>query len=173
MSTSERDKTSLLPALLALLLVGALAVIVWQRSGGERPPVAAPTTPAVAAAPSTTVVVPAPGHPLPAAPVAPAAAPAPPSSTVMPVDKPQLSSEADEHEPKAKKPKLTLDEKLALTQEHLGAMQTRVDLLQKEIGALDAAGKKDEAAQKRVMLTRLKAHMERLRGAIAEHREPE
>ena len=76
-------------------------------------------------------------------------------------------------EAKAKKPKLTLDQKLELTTQHLDVMKTRATLLEKEIADAEAGGRKDEAAQKRVMLTRLNAHMDRLRAAVAEHREPQ
>jgi hypothetical protein len=170
-SAPEPRKPSMLPAAFALMLIGALGVFVWLRRSGEHRDVPATeaSTPAAAAAPTSQPA------PTPPAAHAPSPSPSPSGGAVAPTGpdgEPQMSSQ-EPPEPKAKKAKLTLDEKLQLAQQHVGVMQTRADVLQREIDGLDGAGKKEEAAQKRVMLTRLKAHMDRLRAAVAEHREPE
>jgi hypothetical protein len=72
-----------------------------------------------------------------------------------------------------KKPAMTLDEKLAETQKHIDVMDRRAALVDKEIAALERDGKKQEAAEQRIVVTRLRAHMEELRKAVAERREPQ
>jgi hypothetical protein len=71
-----------------------------------------------------------------------------------------------------RKPNLTLDEKLARAQKHIVVMERRATLLEKEIEALDNDGKKQEAADQRIVLKRLHEHTDELRAAIAERREP-
>lgn len=172
MSVPEPRKPSMLPAAFALLLIVALGVFVWMSRGAEHrdAPATAASAPAAAAGSTSQ---PAPTPPVAHAPTAAASGgAAQPTGPPGPEDEPRLSSQQPP-EPKAKKPKLTLDERLQLTQQHIGVMQTRAEAVQREIDALEAAGKKDDAAKMRVVLTRLKAHMDRLRAAIAEHREPE
>jgi hypothetical protein len=73
----------------------------------------------------------------------------------------------------AKKPKMTLEEKLVETTKHIAVMGQRAEILEKEIADLERDGKKQEAAEQRIVLKRLRAHMEELRKAVAEKREPE
>jgi len=72
----------------------------------------------------------------------------------------------------SKKPKLTLDEKLAETAKHIEVMKKRSQLLEKEIADLQKAGKTKEAQEQQVVLDRLKDHMKKLQTAIDEHKEP-
>jgi hypothetical protein len=51
-------------------------------------------------------------------------------------------------------------------------METRAGLLEEEIAGLDQAGKRAEADERRVVLKRLRIHMDELKKAIDEAREP-
>jgi HAMP domain-containing protein len=172
MTGPHPGRPSLLPALFAVALIAALGAFLWLRRGEPRG-VTAAAAPAVAAGEVAEPPAAPSSQPAPTAPPARVAAAASASATrLVPEDEPQLSDE-EPPEAKSKKPKLTLDEKLALTQTHVEVMKTRAELLQRDIDALDAAGRKEEAAQKQILLTRLRAHMDRLRQAVAERREPE
>jgi len=77
------------------------------------------------------------------------------------------------HEPKAKKPKLNDEEKLAETKKHIAVMERRAELIAAEIAELEKKGEKDKAAEQRVILERLKKHAEKLREDVAAGRAPE
>ncbi len=157
------------PALVALGALIALYVLVTRDSG----PAASAPAPA-APAPSVATTPP----PAPAA--APALAPPPaPAETAPAEGAPTITPHVlspDEyagHEPKAKKPKMTLDDKLAETRTHIEVMDRRAKLLEAEIAELDRSGQKDKAAEQRIVLARLKVHADKLRADVAAGREPE
>lgn len=163
------------PALIAI--VGLVLVWRWRssRSDDETPPAAPPTqvakdqtAPSRPASPTTT---PRSGE-LPAPPVAPSA---PPAGGVAPTEAPKLvpDEEYQAHLPKAKLPKMTLEERIAAAKEHVVVLQRRVELMQQEIAELDKAGNKAKADEQRVMMARITAHVEKLQKAIAEGRDPE
>jgi hypothetical protein len=158
----EPRKTTVVPAILGLSAIAILAALLMLRRGHDAPP-------SRAVPPAAAPTAGAPPEP----PPAPIGTTRPPPTAAERPDGVPMMSRAEPPEPKAKKPPLTLDEKLELTEKHIAVMQTRAELLDREIRTAEAAGKKDEAEQKRIMLTRLKAHMEKLRAAVAEHREPQ
>ena len=157
----------------ALLALGALiALYVFVTRDPERA-ASAPAPPAPNAA-----TQPAPNAP---ALAAPTQAPPPPA--------PALASSDDEpptitphvltpeeyagHEAKPKKPKMTLEEKLAETRKHIDVMERRAKILEDEIAELERTGQKDKAAEERIVMERLKAHADKLRKDVAAGREPE
>ncbi|HUS31902.1 MAG TPA: hypothetical protein VMZ53_25550 [Kofleriaceae bacterium] len=155
---------TLAPTLLAL---GALvAIYVFARHGDE------PSTPSPSAA--QNVHAPAPAAAPPSAPP-PAITAAPlPASGDMPVAPPKALT-VDEyagHEPKAKKPKMTLQEELAETTKHISVMEKRATLIDQQVAELEKAGKTKEAAEQRVIAERLRKHVEQLREAVAAGRAP-
>jgi 3-oxoacyl-ACP reductase-like protein len=149
------------PALLALAALIALYVYVTR---DPEPAASAPAKPPVATAPTPAVAAPAPMPPPPSAP-----------ATAAPNITPHVltSDEYAGHEPHAKKAKMTLDEKLAETRTHIEVMERRAKLLEAEIAELERSGQNDKAAEQRVVLSRLKAHADKLREDVAAGREPE
>jgi hypothetical protein len=152
----------------ALLALGALIALYVYVTRDPQPAASAPAQPAppVAAAP-TPAAAPAPAAP----PSAPEAAPGEGPPTITPHA--LTPDEFAGHEPHAKKPKLTLDEKLAETRTHIEVMERRAKLLEAEIGELERNGHSDKAAEQRIVLQRLKAHADKLRADVAAGREPE
>jgi len=150
-----------LPALLALAALLVLFLLMRGRSGGQRERPAPP----VATGASTRPAPPASAALLPAAPDA-----GPTSKLGHKVDRePELWNQPRP----TPKPKLALQEKLVLAAKHVEVMATRAGLLEQEIAALERDGKQQAAAEQRIVLMRLRQHMESLRQAIAEGREPE
>jgi hypothetical protein len=72
-----------------------------------------------------------------------------------------------------KKPPLTPAEKRALAGHHIDTMQLRIRLLDGQAADDAAAGRAEEAEQKRVIARRLRAHIDRLQADIAAGREPD
>ena len=154
------------PALLAV--VALVVVYVLSRdSDDDAGPAPVATQQQPKSAPSTSPPqLREPIKPPPPAPTAPTGPPSKPPSVVS-------ADEHAAHEPKAKKPKMTLEEKLEETKKHVVVMERRAQLLEAEIAELEKTGQKDKAAEQRVVLQRLNAHAEKLRQAVAEGREPE
>ena len=156
------------PALLALGALVALYVFV------TRDPERAASAPAQSAPAAATAPMPAPALAAPAP--QPPPTPAPGSSDDQP---PTITphvltpEEYAGHEAKAKKPKMTLEEKLAETKKHIDVMEKRAKILEDEIAELERTGQKDKAAEQRIVLERLKAHADKLRKDVAAGREPE
>lgn len=158
------------PAVLAV--VGLVLVYRWvsNRGADEAKPVAGESQ----RIGPTTTTTPPPALPTPAAQPLPAPAPPQlPGSGPTEVPKPVSVEEAKAHEAKAKKPKRTLEERIAAAKEHVLVIDRRVELMEKEIAELDKQGDTKKAEEQRVSVQRLKLHAEKLRKAIAEGREPE
>ena len=156
------------PALLAVAALVGIYVFV-TRSGEDAEPTRHAEAPRGSAPPAVAPSVapaesPPPGQ-------APAESPPPGQAPTKP---PHLLTpeEFAGHEPKAKKAKLTLEEKLVETQKHIVVMERRAQLLEAEIAELERTGDKAKAAEQRIVLARLREHADKLRQAVAEGREP-
>jgi hypothetical protein len=163
------------PALIAV--VGL--VVVWRWMAGRNDEEPAPRAPATQVATDQTRPSALPGSPATATrsadvPALPSPA-APPVPGVAPTKPPEPLSheEADAHLPKAKLPKLTLEERIAAAKEHIVVLQRRVELMQQEIAELEKKGDKAKADAQRIIMGRLTAHAEKLQKAIDEGRDPE
>ena len=73
----------------------------------------------------------------------------------------------------AAKPKMNVEEKLAETKKHLPTMEHHAEALEQEIKEAERSGRADEAAEKRIRVKRLRAHIADLQKAIDEKREPQ
>ena len=73
----------------------------------------------------------------------------------------------------APKAKLTLEEKLEETKKHLPTIERHAAALEQEIKDAERLGRADEAAEKRIRVARLRAHIADLQKAIDEKREPQ
>jgi hypothetical protein len=157
------------PALLAVgLLAGLYLYITRHHEEPEQPvataePAHAEPAPAASPAPSLPVV-----HD-------DSTAPKPmPEATDGPTKPPHALTpeEYAGHEPKAKKPKMNVDEKLAETTKHISVMEHRATLIDAQVAELEKAGKTKEAAEQRIIADRLRKHAEQLRADVAAHRDP-
>jgi len=148
------------PALVAIALV--VAVYIFMKRDRDEP---APPAPVASQRVAPSAAPPAPA--LEASPQGP--------TTPGPTKEPHVLTpeEYAGHEPKAKKPKMTLDDKLVETQKHIEVMQHRAELLEKEIAELERKGDKQRAAEQRIVLERLRKHAEKLREDVAARREPQ
>ena len=153
------------PALLAV--VALIAIYLYTRGGSEAdapaPPVVKQQAPSAApiATPPRSATIPPPATVTP-----PGAKPTEPPKLLTP-------EEYAGHEPVAKKPKMTLEEKLAEATKHIEVMERRAKLLEDQIAELDRTGNQEVANEKRVLVQRIRLHVEKLRKAVAEKREPE
>lgn len=163
------------PALVAI--IGLVVVWRWMATRGDAetaPPAATPVATSPPARPAPPA--PAPTRAPTAAPEEPSLPASPPTTApVAPTQAPKLASEQDlqDHLPKAKLPKMTLEERIAAAKEHIVVLNRRVELMQAEIADLEKKGDKAKADEQRVIMARITAHAEKLQKAIDEGREPE
>jgi hypothetical protein len=155
----------------ALLAVAALvAIYLFVARDKSKAPAAAQHTPAAPAQRAPA----APAQQTPPAP-APSLTPEAQPAGEVPTGVPRALTpeEYAGHEPKANKPPMVLEEKLAETKQHIVVMERRAHLLEAEIAELERKGENEKAAQQRVVLKRLNEHADKLRQAVAEGREPQ
>ena len=101
-------------------------------------------------------------------PLATASPSAPPPPTLADGEvAPPVPGEGSIFVPPEPKP-ITPDWQAAKTEKALAAVKTRSDLLEKEIAALEKAGKTEEAAEKKVLLKRLATQMADMKVEIAQ-----
>lgn len=143
---SAETSTHLVRALFALVVIVALGLLVVLRGRREHPDASAAPPPA----------------PAPLEPAGPTATVATPRPT--PENEPQ-QRDGEPPAPKAPESQQPRDDKLEQTDARLEEMQARAARLKHEIRALDGAGNKAGAAQRKVMLKRLEAEMQRVRAA--------
>ena len=143
---SAETRTHLVRALFALVVIVALGLLLVLRGRHEHPDASAAPPPA----------------PAPVEPGGPTATRAMPRPT--PENEPHQSV-GEPPEPKAPEPQQPRDDKPEQTDARLEEMQARAAHLKHEIRAHDGAGNKAGAAQRKVMLERLEAEMQRVRAA--------
>lgn len=160
------------PALLAIVALGVVYVVARDRD--EPAEDAKDAADAPAKAPAEHVHAPV-GSGARVASPEPALAPEPMAPGEAPSGVPRVLTpeEYAGHEPVAKKPKMTLQEKLVETKKHIAVMERRAELLAAEIAELDRKGETQKAAEQRIVLKRLEAHADKLRQDVAEGREPQ
>lgn len=144
MTAPEAKKRALWSALFAFVLIVALGLLVVLRGQREKPDASAapPPAPVEPAGPTATMATPRPA----------------------PENEPH-QRDGEPAEPKAPESRPSPDDKLAPSDARLDEMQARAVRLEHEIRALDGAGNKVGAAQRKVMLKRLEAEMQRVRAA--------
>ncbi len=163
------------PAAVALAII--VAIYFFARKKDPAPIVAAasPTS-----EPTSAQTIAATNAPTPNAPTAVASVPSAPATIAAPpdpddgVEKPgPPSADASFYDPNGPLPdgntrgrSWQLDEKLSKTRESLKTMDLRAQGLEKEIADAEAAGRKDEANEKKVVLARLRARQAELQRSL-------
>lgn len=158
------------PAVLGLAALVALYVLV-KRDRDEPQAPQAPQAQAHSHSHSHEPTPAAPGARVPGAPALPGTQATPPTPPPAP-PRALTPEEYAGHEPKANKPKMNDEEKIAETKKHIDVMERRVQLLEVEIADLDKRGEKEKATAQRVILERLKKHAAQLREDVAAGRAP-
>ncbi len=166
------------PAAIALLVVVAIFFFARKKDATTNDPVAiASATAETTATAATTVAV------LPTATAsvsAPASPTAPPPEMLAQDDAGEMAnvpgpSPTDHHydadaavlpDGNTRAKAWQLEEKLTKTRESIKTVEQRAQILEKEIADAEAAGRKDEASEKKVVLARLRARVAELRQSL-------
>lgn len=164
------------PAAVALALI--VAIYIFARKKDPAPIVAAAST---TSEPTSAQTIAPTNAPTPNAPTMVASGPSAPATIVAPppdpdegVEKPgPPPADASMYDPNGPLPdgntrgrSWQLDEKLSKTRESLKTMDLRAQGLEKEIADAEAAGRKDEASEKKVILARLRARQAELQRSL-------
>lgn len=180
-TSPKKGFAAVLPVLGGLVAIAVLAIVVMMR---EPTRVRTPATPEVVPTqpPAPEVVAPTAIAPPPATTTAAVAVAPPPASGDVPAypeeDLRHVTPPSDKDQQtgpalSAAKPKMTLDEKLEETKKHIPTIEKHAASLEQEIKEAERAGRTEEANEKRIRVSRLRAHVAELQKAIDEKREPQ